>query len=127
MREKDFFNRVKEPNYDFSNTKFIDLKTPIEVICCEHGLFTIIPSNMLYKREGCKLCGINKMAKSKAMSKAEFIIRAKRIYGDKYDYSLVNYINNKTKVKIIDKETGEIMDVLPVNFLKVKKEEYKND
>jgi hypothetical protein len=30
-----------------------------------------------------------------------FIEKAKLKHGDKYDYSLVNYINNSTKVKII--------------------------
>ena len=30
----------------------------------------------------------------------EFIKRAKEIHGDKYDYGLVNYINNDTKIKI---------------------------
>jgi hypothetical protein len=36
-----------------------------------------------------------------------FIEKAKKIHGDKYDYSLVNYINTKTKVKIICNEHGE--------------------
>ena len=30
----------------------------------------------------------------------QFIEEAKQVHGDKYDYSLVNYINNYTKVKI---------------------------
>jgi len=31
----------------------------------------------------------------------KFIKKSKIIHGNKYDYSLVDYINNKTKVKII--------------------------
>lgn len=31
----------------------------------------------------------------------EFIRKAKLVHGDKYDYSLVDYTNNHTKVKII--------------------------
>lgn len=31
----------------------------------------------------------------------QFIERARKIHGDKYDYSKVNYINAKTKVCII--------------------------
>ena len=30
-----------------------------------------------------------------------FLEKAKSIHGDKYDYSLVNYLNNYTPVKII--------------------------
>ncbi len=37
----------------------------------------------------------------KKLSFNEFIFRSKKVHGSKYDYSLVNYINNKTKVKII--------------------------
>ena len=36
----------------------------------------------------------------------QFIKEAKKIHGDKYDYSLVEYINNYTKVKIICKKHG---------------------
>jgi hypothetical protein len=31
----------------------------------------------------------------------DFIEKVKNIHNNKYDYSLVNYINNKTKVKIV--------------------------
>lgn len=31
----------------------------------------------------------------------EFVVKAKRIHGEKYNYSLVNYINSRTKVNII--------------------------
>jgi len=36
----------------------------------------------------------------------KFIEKSKKIQGDRYDYSLVKYINNTTKVKIICKTHG---------------------
>ena len=39
-------------------------------------------------------------------STKEFIEMSKLIHGDKYDYSLVDYKNNKTKVEIICKIHG---------------------
>ena len=36
-----------------------------------------------------------------------FIDKAKKIHGDKYDYSKVNYVNSKTKVCIICPKHGE--------------------
>lgn len=36
-----------------------------------------------------------------AKTTEEWIIKAKEIHGDKYDYSKVNYKNNNIKVKII--------------------------
>lgn len=117
MEQDEFLSKVRHPNYDFTSTKFIDLRTPIEVVCLLHGVFTILPSNMLYKDEGCKLCGLDKMAKSKSMTRQEFAKFSSKIHHDAYDYSLVDYKNNKTKVKIICKRCGEIFEQLPLNHL----------
>lgn len=46
----------------------------------------------------------------------EFIAKAIEKYGDKYDYSKVNYINGKRKVTIICKKHGEFQQ-LPYNHL----------
>lgn len=37
----------------------------------------------------------------KRFTKDEFIARARKVHGDKYDYSKVEYKNARTKVKII--------------------------
>lgn len=44
---------------------------------------------------------------SKRLTTEDFIAKAKLIHGDKYDYSLVNYINNNTKINIICKNHGK--------------------
>ena len=36
----------------------------------------------------------------KKKTTTDFLLEAKKIHGDKYDYSLVNYINNNSKVKL---------------------------
>lgn len=46
----------------------------------------------------------------------EFIEKAKKIHGDKYDYSKVNYKNNRTKVCIICPKHGEFY-MTPSNIL----------
>lgn len=43
----------------------------------------------------------------KRLTTEEFIIKAMKVHGDYYDYSNVNYINIRTKVKIICKKHGE--------------------
>jgi very-short-patch-repair endonuclease len=47
------------------------------------------------------------------MNKEWFIKRAKNKWDDKYDYSLVDYKNCKSKVKIIYNKTGEIFEQTP--------------
>ena len=51
------------------------------------------------------------------LSNEEFIERAKKIHGNKYDYSKVEYIKNSDKVCIICKEHGEFWQT-PKNHLK---------
>jgi very-short-patch-repair endonuclease len=42
----------------------------------------------------------------KKLTTDEFIVKAKLVHGDKYNYSMVNYIDNKTKVNIVCNEHG---------------------
>ena len=54
--------------------------------------------------------------RSKRLTTNEFIEKAKLVHGERYDYSLVNYTNAKTKIKIICKEHG-IFDQSPNGHL----------
>ena len=51
------------------------------------------------------------------MTKNEFIEKANKIHNDKYDYSKVEYINNKTKVCVICPKHGEFW-ITPNNHLR---------
>jgi len=42
----------------------------------------------------------------KKLTKEDFIVRAVKVHGDKYDYSLVEYVNNRTKVNILCPKHG---------------------
>lgn len=48
---------------------------------------------------------------SKKITTEEFIEKAKKIHGDKYDYSKVEYVNSQTKVCIICPEHGEFWQI----------------
>jgi hypothetical protein len=56
---------------------------------------------------------------SRRLTIEEFIQKAKVVHGDKYDYSKVDYINNRIKIKIICLEHGEFKQI-PINHLKGK-------
>ena len=43
---------------------------------------------------------------SKKLTTIEYIIKSKKVHGDKYDYSLVEYKNSTSKVKIICPKHG---------------------
>ena len=52
----------------------------------------------------------------KKLTTEEFILKAKLVYGEKYDYSLTEYINSKLKIKIICPEHG-IFEQIPNSHL----------
>ncbi len=94
-------NKIHESKYDYTLVNYIDSTTKIKIICKIHGEFEQRPNDHL-AGSGCRKCITDKQRSSKE----EFIKKAKKLYGDKYDYSLVEYKTNKTKVKIICKIHG---------------------
>ena len=103
-----FINKAQEVHgdkYDYSKVKYVDSKTKITIICKEHGEYLQAPNKHLQK-QGCNKCGGHCKSNNE-----EFIMKAKQIHGDKYDYSKVNYVNNQTKVIITCKDHGDYLQV----------------
>jgi hypothetical protein len=98
--------------YDYSLVEYINAKTKVKIICSEHGVFEMSPNVHINCKSGCKLCFNNEQK----LSNVDFIEKCRLIHGNKYDYSLVEYINSKTKVKIICPEHG-IFEQRPNNHL----------
>lgn len=88
--------KIHGDKYDYSKSKYIDMRTKLCIICPIHGEFWQIPHSHL-NGCGCEKCFHDK----ERMSKNEFINRAREIHGDFYDYSKVIYKNSYTKVEII--------------------------
>ena len=108
---EDFIAKAKSVHgdkYDYSKVDYIDSKTKVCIICKEHGEFWQSPAHHLHG-QGCKLCNYYKLSKGQRKGKEDFIKDAIKIHGNKYDYSKVNYVNNKTKVCIICSEHGEFL------------------
>jgi len=91
--------------YNYSLVVYMNAKSKVHIICPIHGVFSQKPNDHL-SGFGCKKCGTDKTNKKLLSNKNEFINKSKKIHGDKYDYSLVNYINAKTKVKILCSKHG---------------------
>jgi len=62
-----------------------------------------------------------KLGEKFSSRKEGFVLKAKTVHGDMYDYSKVNYINNKTKVEIICPEHGSF-EQRPDNHTNLKQE-----
>ena len=110
----EFVKRAREiygNKYDYSKTdlKHRDEKGRVCIICPEHGEFFVKPERHIFKKDprGCRKCGYENVSKKCKKETEEFISNARSVHGEKYDYSKVEYINNKTKVCIICPEHGE--------------------
>ena len=104
LTQEEFIKKARHihnDKYDYSKVQYVNSQTKVCIICPEHGEFWQTPSSHL-DRQGCRKCYGNYKSNTE-----EFIEKAKKIHGDKYDYSKVQYVNNKTKVCIICPIHGE--------------------
>ena len=83
--------------YDYSMlSEPIRWDSKINVICPNHGVFTIMVNNH-YRGAGCIIC-----SGTKRKSRDERIKEAKAIHGERYDYSLVgNDVRSRSKIDIL--------------------------
>ncbi len=107
---------VHKGKYDYSKVVYHQTEEKVCIICPEHGEFWQSPHNHLTGSE-CPKCVGNYIPTTE-----EFIELAKSKYGDKYDYSKVDYRGNKYKICIICPKHGEFW-VTPNNFLRQSKKE----
>jgi hypothetical protein len=85
--------------YDYSLVFFNNIKDSIKIICPEHGLFEQRVDIHL-KGEGCKKCYLTKRGVGGRLNNNDFILKAKLIHGDTYNYSNTLYIKNNEYLTI---------------------------
>lgn len=102
--------KIHGDKYDYSLVNYINSKTKVKIICSIHGEFEQIPTDHVRGR-GCKNCGVEKSKLNcpNKLSSEKFIKKSREKHEDKYGYSLVNYVNSKTNVKIICPKHGEFL------------------
>jgi hypothetical protein len=89
--------------YQYDAVNYINGDTKVEIRCKIHGLFLQTPNSHIRKPlgAGCPLCGRNQYGKKSRLTIDEFLNRAKKIHGDKYDYSQSVYRSRADKLTII--------------------------
>ena len=97
------FKNIHNNKYGYDNVpKDIDRLSIINITCYKHGLFKQVVRSHL-AGNGCGKCYIE----STKLGKEKFIEQAIKVHGDRYDYSKVVYVNNKTKVTLTCKTHGD--------------------
>lgn len=96
--------------YDYSRVEYLNNHAKVCIICPEHGEFWQNPNNHI-KGSECPMCGKEKRNSAIRLTTEKFIERAKKIHGNRYDYSNVDYKGCFEKVKIICPEHGEFLQI----------------
>lgn len=94
--------KIHEEKYNYSLVNYKNTKTKVKIICSEHGVFEQSPFAHLHQKQGCPECG-----GTKKMNSEKFILKSNEIHNNFYNYSEVNYINDRTKIIIICPKHGE--------------------
>lgn len=102
---------VHGDKYDYSKVEYDTAKTGINIICPVHGCFMQTPDHHLGGENCPKCAGVYKK------NTEEFIEEARKVHGDKFDYSKVEYINQYRTIIVICPIHGEL-HVFPNNHLR---------
>lgn len=84
--------------YDYSKVNYININTKIDIMCKkdDHGLFSQTPNMHINSKHKCHKC-----TGGTVYNLNDFINKSNKIHNNRYNYSKVIYINNKTKIEII--------------------------
>lgn len=95
---------VHGDSFTYEKAEFAGMTTKVVVTCPVHGDFSITPASLILRGSGCSRCvGLNKKTTD------EFIEMARERYGDRYDYSKVEYTGALKPVIIICRDHGEFL------------------
>ena len=91
--------------YDYSQVDYVNNKTKVVIRCKKHNVtFEQRPfDHVVMKQRRCPQCQEEikeKVRMRRATGTEEFVRRAKEKFGDRFDYSEVEYVNSNTPVKI---------------------------
>lgn len=115
-----FIDKAKQTHgekYDYTNIIYNGIKNDIEIYCNEHEIFFKQRPEHHINGSQCPLCCRDKMRIRFSHNKEIFETNSRQIHGNKYDYSLVNYVNANTKVKIKCIKHNYVFEQTPGNHL----------
>jgi len=111
---EDFINKSRRKHNDiyiYNNSVYINDTTKIRIDCKIHGPFWMLPSNHHSLGQGCSKCTSNHHVTTDSTIK-----KCIEAHGDKYDYSQVEYVNDRTPIKIICKKHGTFLQLPYVHW-----------
>jgi hypothetical protein len=78
--------------FDYSKVVYTTARNKITIVCPVHGEFEQIPDTHLRSVYGCIKCSQAALGEQCRSNTKEFIKKAKKVHGEAYDYSNVDYV-----------------------------------
>tara|TARA_R110000868_G_scaffold294551_3_gene555079 strand:+ start:2587 stop:3360 length:774 start_codon:yes stop_codon:yes gene_type:complete len=122
-RKIKFYNKVYEKfqfKFDLSKVDFVRVNSCITVICPFHEEFTTTPDVFVRSKYGCSKCAdVEVGIQQKKTAFDKFLQDSPKIHNNKYDYSLVKYIDSHTRVTVVCPQHGSFT-VTPTSHMNMK-------
>lgn len=93
--------KIWSNKYSYEKTYWTNSKCEVIITCPEHGEFNQFASNHL-KGYGCAKCKLNQRIN-------KFKEKANQVHNSRFDYSQINYVNNKVEIGIICPKHGRFL------------------
>ena len=93
--------KVHGDKYDYSLVSYLDQDTPVRIICPIHGEFLQRPIDHLNCKEACYRC------RGLVKTTDEFIEDARKLHGDRYDYSHAIFKGLTEKITVTCRKHGD--------------------
>ena len=80
------FRELHGDRYEYDISSYVNMKTPMTMICKNHGEFKRTPSDHTRLKHGCRKCGWEETGKAKRISWETFLEKSKTLHDNKYEY-----------------------------------------
>lgn len=100
------FNEVHGGRYSYPEQAYKNQSQKVEIICTVHGSFSQLVANHL-RGAGCARCQHENNAISLTCSYDDFVVKARSVHGDLYEYPESGFAKSHDKMSIICKTHGE--------------------
>lgn len=102
--------------YDYSLVDY-QQKSKVVILCRScNNQFKQAPSQHVFAKQGCPLCGRKSSAASRAGTTRDFVRKAIKVHSDRYGYSNSVYVRSKVKVLVTCYEHGDFK-ITPTDLL----------
>ena len=101
--------------YTYANAAYMGAHGKLKITCTAHGDFLQSPTNHM-QGKGCPKCKHVQLGKRSVGTTAKFVKAATALWGDRWDYSRVEYVDSHAHVRILCRLHGEFLQT-PTNHL----------